>query len=111
MERRRFFASGLGTIEGYEYREQQRRMADLVYQVLTHGHIGLIEAGTGTGKSLAYLYPAVCYARATGKDCSFNQHNQPAGTAAGEGHHPEKTGLQIQAVVVKGWNNYPLAAA
>lgn len=43
---------------GFEYRPGQAQMAALVWKVLQKGGFTLIEAGTGTGKSLAYLYPA-----------------------------------------------------
>jgi ATP-dependent DNA helicase DinG len=43
----------------YEEREAQARLAQAVGQVLTDGGILLAEAGTGTGKTLAYLLPAV----------------------------------------------------
>lgn len=50
-------------LEGYEDREEQALMAEEVYSCLTKQQHGIIEAGTGVGKSLAYLIPAVCYAR------------------------------------------------
>ncbi|NLW57119.1 MAG: hypothetical protein GX050_11005 [Firmicutes bacterium] len=41
----------------FEYRPAQQEMSSLVWWVLERGGTALIEAGTGTGKSLAYLYP------------------------------------------------------
>lgn len=47
---------------GYEKRPQQIQMALAVAEALTQsGHV-MIEAGTGTGKSLAYLLPAMLWA-------------------------------------------------
>ncbi|HST22755.1 MAG TPA: ATP-dependent DNA helicase [Blastocatellia bacterium] len=43
----------------YEYRPGQVEMAEAVNDALTHGGTALIEAGTGTGKTLAYLIPAL----------------------------------------------------
>jgi ATP-dependent DNA helicase DinG len=44
---------------GYEFRRSQLEMAELVDNAfLKHQH-ALIEAGTGTGKTLAYLIPAI----------------------------------------------------
>ncbi len=43
----------------YEHREQQLQMADAVSQALRKGHHLLAEAGTGVGKSFAYLVPAI----------------------------------------------------
>jgi len=43
----------------YEERAAQARLAQAVGRVLTEGGVLLAEAGTGTGKTLAYLLPAV----------------------------------------------------
>jgi ATP-dependent DNA helicase DinG len=43
----------------YEERPAQTRLARAVGEVLTGGGVLLAEAGTGTGKTLAYLLPAV----------------------------------------------------
>ncbi|HEV8487955.1 MAG TPA: ATP-dependent DNA helicase [Blastocatellia bacterium] len=43
----------------YEYRPGQIEMAEAVNETLRDGGIALIEAGTGTGKTLAYLIPAL----------------------------------------------------
>jgi ATP-dependent DNA helicase DinG len=48
-----------GAIGGFEPRDGQRRMADAVASVLDTGGTLLAEAGTGTGKTLAYLVPAI----------------------------------------------------
>lgn len=47
----------------YEYRLGQIEMAEAVDDTLTGGGIALIEAGTGTGKTLAYLIPALASGR------------------------------------------------
>jgi len=44
-------------IPGYEQRETQVRMADCVREAIETGTSLLIEAGTGVGKTLAYLVP------------------------------------------------------
>lgn len=46
-------------IEHFEPRNSQRRMAREVARVLKEGGILLAEAGTGTGKTMAYLVPAI----------------------------------------------------
>ena len=51
------------SIPGYEPREGQRRMADAVAALLDSGGTLLAEAGTGTGKTLAYLIPAILSGR------------------------------------------------
>ncbi len=47
---------------GYEYRPEQIEMLRGVGEALNRGDHLLVEAGTGTGKSLAYLLPAVHWA-------------------------------------------------
>jgi ATP-dependent DNA helicase DinG len=44
---------------GYESRPEQGHMAEAVATAFNHSKLALIEAGTGTGKSLAYLLPAI----------------------------------------------------
>jgi len=46
-------------VDQFEPREGQRAMAAAVADVLTDGGVLLAEAGTGTGKTLAYLVPAI----------------------------------------------------
>ncbi|WP_062072786.1 ATP-dependent DNA helicase [Demequina sediminicola] len=47
-------------------RDGQVKMADVVATALHDGDHVLVQAGTGTGKSLGYLVPAVAYAAETG---------------------------------------------
>ncbi len=46
-------------VPGFEPREGQRRMAAAVAAAIEDGETLLAEAGTGTGKTLAYLIPAI----------------------------------------------------
>jgi len=46
-------------VDGYEPREGQRAMAAAVAAVVERGGTLIAEAGTGTGKTLAYLVPAI----------------------------------------------------
>ena len=50
-------------LEGYESRPSQMRMAEIVADALEGGTHAIIEAGTGTGKTLAYLAPALMHGR------------------------------------------------
>ena len=62
MDPARFFAAGgplARVLPGYEERPAQRKLAEAVASVLDAGGLLLAEAGTGTGKTLAYLLPAV----------------------------------------------------
>src|SRR4030042_7006403 len=45
-------------LKPYEYRPQQERMAGAVSQAFRQERFLIVEAGTGTGKTLAYLVPA-----------------------------------------------------
>ena len=47
------------TLPTFESRPAQRQMAESVAATLEHGGVLLVEAGTGTGKTLAYLVPAI----------------------------------------------------
>jgi ATP-dependent DNA helicase DinG len=51
---------------GYEYRPPQVAMLEAVAGAFNQGHHLMAEAGTGTGKSLAYLLPAIAYAVTNG---------------------------------------------
>jgi len=53
--------------DGYEDRPGQRAMLEAVTERFNDGGIALVEAGTGTGKSLAYLLPAVRWAQENGE--------------------------------------------
>jgi ATP-dependent DNA helicase DinG len=46
-------------LEGFEARNGQLEMADAASSVFADGGVLLAEAGTGTGKTLAYLIPAI----------------------------------------------------
>src|ERR1700704_6012239 len=50
-------------LEDYEFRPSQIRMADAVYQALEAQNHLIVEAGTGTGKTIAYLLPALLHGR------------------------------------------------
>src|SRR6185436_832739 len=56
-----FFAPSGGlarVLPGYEERAAQAQLSEAVARVLHQGGLLLAEAGTGTGKTLAYLLPA-----------------------------------------------------
>jgi len=55
-------ATALG---GYEQRPQQREMADAVASAFANESRVLVEAATGTGKTIAYLVPAILSGKRT----------------------------------------------
>ena len=60
-------AGPLARLPGYEDRRGQREMLRFVTDRFNEGGIGMVEAGTGTGKSLAYLLPAARWAVRNGE--------------------------------------------
>lgn len=61
-------------LPGFEPRPAQQAMADAVLKVCDDGGQLLVEAGTGTGKSLAYLMPALERAVAEGERIIVSTH-------------------------------------
>ncbi|MZH02689.1 MAG: DEAD/DEAH box helicase, partial [Nitrospinae bacterium] len=49
-------------LDGFEFRHQQVDMAAAVEETFEKAKHLIVEAGTGTGKSLAYLIPAILWA-------------------------------------------------
>jgi len=58
----------------YEYRDAQVQMARAVAQTLDRGGRLMVEAGTGVGKSLAYLLPLAVWSRRTGRRAVVATH-------------------------------------
>ncbi len=55
------------TEKGFECRDEQIFMAFQIEQALKEKQVLFAEAGVGTGKTIAYLLPAIAYARYTGR--------------------------------------------
>ncbi len=71
----------------YEYRAGQIQMAEAVLRAFEQKKHLIVEAGTGTGKTLAYLVPAI--AAAIGKKKAhhyFDGNKKFAGTIDGKRH-------------------------
>jgi ATP-dependent DNA helicase DinG len=96
----------------YEDRPSQRDMAAYISDAFNDGGITLLEAGTGVGKSFAYLVPALAWARANGERTvvstnTINLQEQLVGkdlpflrdALATESHTPT-------FALLKGWRNY-----
>src|SRR2546430_13896145 len=58
----------------FEFRPQQQQMAVAVARALENAEHLAVEAGTGVGKSLAYLIPAILYAKAKKKKAVISTH-------------------------------------
>ncbi len=97
------------SLSGFENRPEQLRMAFAVTEALNRHHISLVEAGTGTGKSLAYLVPAILWALANKERVvvSTNTINlQEQLTRKDLPFLQRATGLDFRVVLVKGRSNY-----
>jgi len=73
---RAMFAPGglLAAANNYEHRAEQQQMAEEVARALENsGHL-VVEAGTGVGKSLAYLIPAALHAVASKRKAVISTH-------------------------------------
>ena len=98
---------------GGKRREGQVEMADAVFEALdTGGHL-LVQAGTGTGKSMGYLVPTAMWAAKTGGRAiistatlalqrQITQEDAPRVIEAVK----EKTGVRVSTALLKGWQNY-----
>jgi ATP-dependent DNA helicase DinG len=64
----------LSRSKNFEFRPQQQQMAIAVARALENGEHLAVEAGTGVGKSLAYLIPAILYAVAKKKKAIISTH-------------------------------------
>ena len=70
-----FSPSGiLSKASNFEFRPQQQEMAMAVAQALQNREHLAVEAGTGVGKSLAYLIPAILFAVAQKKKAIVSTH-------------------------------------
>ena len=84
-------------IAGWESRPQQLAMADLVAQAMAEKRHAIVEAGTGTGKSLAYLIPAVLAATADQQESAAKPAGeQPQPDTDPEAAAPENSSSQAR---------------
>jgi ATP-dependent DNA helicase DinG len=93
----------------YEHRPQQFEMAEAVTDAFTQGHHLLVEAGTGVGKSFAYLLPAIDYAVKSKKRVVISTHTISLQEQLIEKDIPLIQSVypdEFTAVLVKGRSNY-----
>lgn len=97
------------SLEGYEQRPQQLAMLEAVAGALNDDTTLTVEAGTGTGKSLAYLIPAVRWALQNEERVVVSTHTINLQEQLVYKDLPflvDKAGLPAKAVLVKGRGNY-----
>jgi ATP-dependent DNA helicase DinG len=80
----------------YEHRPQQLEMAAAVAEALQRGEHLVAEAGTGTGKSFAYLVPAIMYATADQGRLQPSGKSHAAGKATASSRTGDDTADQQQ---------------
>jgi predicted DnaQ family exonuclease/DinG family helicase len=93
----------------YEHRPGQVAMAVAVAQAFNQEQLLLVEAGTGTGKSLAYLVPSLYWATTTGQKVVVSTNTKNLQDQLFTKDLPflrEALGLKFRAERVKGRNNY-----
>ncbi len=96
-------------LPGFEVREGQLKMFQDVYAAYEENQTYLIEAGTGTGKSLAYLIPALLWAMQKGEPTVIATHTIALQEQLMQKDIPflkEALGFQLKAVLAKGMHNY-----
>lgn len=64
----------LSKANNFEFRPQQQQMAVAVARALERGEPLIVEAGTGVGKSLAYLIPSILFATSKKKKAVVSTH-------------------------------------
>ncbi|HEU5175040.1 MAG TPA: helicase C-terminal domain-containing protein [Gemmatimonadaceae bacterium] len=94
----------------YEDRPGQRKMAAAIAQLYNRGGVGLLEAGTGIGKSLGYLVPALRWAAANGERTvvSTNTINLQEQLVGKDLPFLARafTDQPVRYALLKGWRNY-----
>src|SRR3954467_14503532 len=95
--------------ERYEFRPQQLEMASAVQGALEGNHPLMVEAGTGVGKSFAYLLPAIDWAVKNKKRVVISTHTISLQEQLMEKDIPLLQSVypdEFVAVLVKGRNTY-----
>lgn len=93
----------------FEYRQQQVEMLRSVTRALSEGRHLMVEAGTGTGKSMAYLIPAALWSlhnncRVVISTNTINLQDQLINKDIPDLRRA--LGIDLQATVLKGRSNY-----
>jgi len=94
----------------FEDRPTQREMAATIAHLYTKGGIGMLEAGTGVGKSLAYLVPALRWAAANGERTVVSTNTITLQEQLISKDLPilaeALTDQKVRFAMLKGWHNY-----
>lgn len=106
-----FSDSGLlaQNIRGYEFRSGQKEIAESIWEAFSEEKNALFEAGTGIGKSLAYLAPALLWSYKTGEKIVISTYTIALQEQLIEKDLPvllNALGIDLHIVLAKGMNNY-----
>jgi Rad3-related DNA helicase len=96
-------------LPGYEERREQIEMAGRVAEALSAGHHLIAEAGTGVGKSLAYLLPGLLFAQRAGRPLVISTHTKNLQAQLFFKDLPllrQALGADFRAALLKGRPNY-----
>jgi ATP-dependent DNA helicase DinG len=96
-------------LAGYEHRPEQIAMAEAVDRAFRAGRHLIVEAGTGVGKSFAYLVPAIHLATREKRRVVLSTYTISLQEQLVEKDLPllkKALGLEFRAVLVKGRANY-----
>lgn len=96
-------------LKGFESRPQQQSMMTNIIDAYNQDSIALIEAGTGTGKSLAYLIPALIWAARFNERTVISTNTITLQEQLVNKDIPNllnALNLNLKAVLIKGMNNY-----
>ncbi|MEE3253524.1 MAG: ATP-dependent DNA helicase [Nitrospinota bacterium] len=96
-------------LDGFEYRPQQLEMAQAVEEAFNKAQHLIVEAGTGTGKSLAYLIPATLWAIANNKKVIISTYTKTLQQQILKYDIPfvrEKLGIPFRYALCMGNENY-----
>ncbi len=106
-----FSDSGLlkKSLPSYESRDGQQKMAKRIWEAFEREKPALFEAGTGIGKSLAYLIPALLWSYRTGEKVVISTYTIALQEQLLEKDIPfllQALGLDLRVVLAKGMGNY-----
>ena len=97
------------SLESYEYRREQEEMAKAVAEALNQENYLIVEAGTGVGKSWAYLVPAIFWAKRNNQHFMISTNTKNLQEQLIQKDIPflrKCLGIDFSSAILKGRGNY-----
>jgi ATP-dependent DNA helicase DinG len=97
-------------LNSYEYRKEQEEMAKAVANAINQEKYLVVEAGTGVGKSWAYLIPAIFWAKKNNQHFIISTNTKNLQEQLMQKDIPflkSCLGIDFSTAILKGRNNYP----